>query len=385
MYDTIVVGIGGMGSAALAHLAKRGQRVLGIERFGVPHDRGSSHGITRIIRLAYFEHPAYVPLLRRAYALWRELSEESGRRLLTITGSLDIDVPGGALYEGSLAACALHRLAHEDLSAEEIGRRFPGYCLPDPIRGVLQPDGGYVMSEEAIVAHAEVARRYGASLHLWESVQAWEPKGSGVRVTTDRGTYDARRLVLTAGSWSGTLVPELREVAVPERQVIAWFDPIEPALYAPARFPVFNMRVPEGTFYGIPIEGIPGLKIGRWHHLGEVVDPDALDRSTGARDESVLRECVARYFPQANGPVLSMAACMFTNTPDEHFIIDRHPTVPRVIVAAGFSGHGYKFCSVVGEIIADLAERGETGQDISMFRLDRFAGDGGEVTRGRLH
>jgi sarcosine oxidase len=179
-------------------------------------------------------------------------------------------------------------------------------------------------------------------------------------------------LALTAGAWTGALMATLRPIAVPERQVVGWFAPLEPELFAPARFPVFNMRVDEGTFYGVPMEGLPGLKIGRWHHLHETVDPDAMDRTCGVRDEAVLRPCIERYFPRAAGRTLMLTSCLFTNSPDEHFLIDVHPDLPGVAVAAGFSGHGYKFCSVVGEIMADLVESGHSRHDTSMFRLGRF-------------
>jgi sarcosine oxidase len=383
-FDAIVVGVGGMGSATLYHLARRGVRVLGIEQFDIPHAMGSSHGLTRIIRLAYFEHPSYVPLLRRAYALWRELSDGVGEALLRTTGSLDIDEAGGQLFEGSRSACELHGLAHEVLTGTDVSRRFPGYALPERARAVFQPDGGYLLSERAIVGHATLASRAGAEIHTHERVRAWATDHDVVRVVTDRCAYEAPKLVFTAGAWTRGLVRSFDTIAVPERQVVAWFAPIEPALFVPDRFPVFNMRVPEGTFYGIPMEGLPGLKIGRWHHLLEVGDPDVMDRSCGPRDEQVLRQCIDRYFPRAGGETLAMTTCAFTNSPDEHFIIDLHPELPNVCVAAGFSGHGYKFCSVVGEILADLAESGTTRHDIDMFRLERFA-HGRALSRDGLH
>ena len=383
-FDVIVVGVGGMGSATLYHLARRGQRVLGIEQFGIPHDRGSSHGLTRIIRLAYFEHPAYVPLLRRAYALWHELSDAAGERLLHTTGSLDIDASGGALFEGSRRACELHGLPHEVLTGRQVHQRFPGFELPEETRAVLQPDGGYLLSERCITAHVSLAVRAGAEVVVGERVLAWESRGDVVRVTTSRRTYEAPSVVLTAGAWSSKLVPSVDRLAVAERQVVGWFAPRAPALFAPDRFPVFNMRVHEGTFYGVPMAGLPGLKIGRWHHLSEIVDPDQMDRVCGARDEEVLRACVGRYFPRASGQTLALLTCVFTNSPDEHFIIDLHPHCPQVSIAAGFSGHGYKFCAVVGEIMADLAQSGHTPHDIEMFGLGRFP-DGEHLMRTGTH
>jgi sarcosine oxidase len=346
--------------------------VLGLEQFHVAHDRGSSHGITRIIRLAYFEDPSYVPLLRRAYELWDELGALVGEALLCRTGSLDIGMPGQGLFEGSRQACETHGLAHEVLTGADLHRRFPGYVLPDAALAVFQPDGGYLLAERCVIAHIDRAAQAGAEVHVGERVLAWAARGDGVRVTTDRAVYDADRLVLTAGAWMGKLVPSLAGVASPERQVVAWFEPHDPALFSPDRFPVFNMRTEEGTFYGVPMVGLPGLKVGRWHHRREIVDPDTMNRACDLRDEAMLRPCVERYFPQAAGATLSLNACLFTNSPDEHFIIDLHPEYPQVSVAAGFSGHGFKFCSVVGEIMADLADTGATRHNLGLFRLGRL-------------
>jgi sarcosine oxidase len=370
----IVVGVGGMGSATLFQLARRGRRVLGLERFDIPHAYGSSHGVNRIIRLAYWEHPSYVPLLRRAYELWRALQAQAGEPLLITTGSLDAGAPGGAVFEGSRRSCELHGLRHEVLDNAEIQRRFPGYHLPADTLAVFQPDGGFLMSERCIVAHVVAAHHAGAEVHAREAVTAWEPRGEGVWVRTERGDYTANRLVFTAGAWNGNLLPELAALAVPERQVLGWFQPRRPELFTPERFPVFNLRVPEGHYYGFPVYGVPGFKVGRYHHFAEHSGADQLDREVHRRDEDILRTFTERYFPEAAGPTMALAVCMFTNSPDEHFIIDVHPSAPQVSFAAGFSGHGYKFCSVVGEIMADLATRGDTAHDIAFLRLKRFGG-----------
>ena len=371
-FDAIVVGIGGMGSAACWQLARRGMRVLGLERFDIPHAMGSSHGVTRIIRLPYYEDPAYVPLLRRAYALWRELEAASGERILVTTGSLDGGVEDGAVFQGALHSARAHGLAHEVLSGAAVNARFPAYALPDAHRLVLQPEGGFVLSEQAIVAHVAAAQVLGAEVHARERVLGWEAVGDGVSVATDRGRYAARRLVLTAGAWMGEVAPVLASLAVPERQVLAWLQPEDPALFAPERFPVFNLELAEGRYYGLPVYGVPGFKLGRYHHLGEVVAPDADWRDVGARDEAVLREFAARYFPSGAGPVMALRACLFTNTPDEHFVLDVHPEFPQVVLASPCSGHGYKFCSVIGEILADLAAEGGTRHEIGFLGLSRF-------------
>ena len=368
-FDSIVVGVGGMGSAALYHLARRGQRVLGLEQFDIPNELGSSHGVTRIIRLAYYEHSSYVPLLRRAYELWREL-EAAGERLLYSTGSVDAGPPGSLVFEGSRRSCLDHDLPHEILDARQLQRRFPAYRLPPDTLAVLQPDGGFLLPERCIVAHVQLAQALGAAVHARERVLGWEAAPSGVRVETERGAYEAERLVLTAGAWMGALAG-LPVVA--ERQVLAWLQPLRPEWFAPERFPVFNLVVPEGRYYGFPVFGIPGFKFGRYHHLEEPVDLAAVDREPRQADEDVLRAFAERYFPDGAGPVMALKTCLFENSPDEHFILDTHPAHSEVVLGAGFSGHGFKFCSVVGEILADLALDGSTTLDIGFLRLARFA------------
>ncbi len=373
-YDLIVIGVGGMGSATLYHAARRGLAVLGLEQFDIPHAQGSSHGVNRIIRLAYYEHPSYVPLLRRAYALWRDLENLAGERLLIVTGSVDIGRADSSTVQGSLLSCREHHLPHEVLDATSLRRRFAGYQLAADMVGVHQPDGGFVLCERCIVAHVAAAQALGAEVHGRERVLEWHDDDQGVSVTTTRGTYRARKLVVCAGAWARTMVPALRELAVPERQVMIWTQPLKPDYFRLGAFPVFNMEVPEGRFYGFPVYGIPGFKVGKYHHRSERVDDaDAMDRECHPEDEEVLREGIARYFPDANGPTMAMKACMFTNAPDEHFIIDRLPDHPHVAVAAGFSGHGFKFCSVIGEIMTELALDGATRLDTSLFRLDRPA------------
>jgi sarcosine oxidase len=371
-FDAIVLGVGGMGSAVAYQLARRGRKVLGLERFDIPHSMGSSHGISRIIRLAYYEHPSYVPLLRRSYELWRELESGFGEQLLHITGSIDAGPADDRCFGGSLESCKLHDLPHEVLDGTEVNRRFPGYRLPASTMAVLQPDGGFLMSERCIVAHVVAAQALGAEIRARQRVLNWEPRGDGVSVETDHGSYEADRLVVSAGAWAETLIPELRALAVPERQVLAWLQPSRPELFTPDRFPVFNLQVDEGRYYGLPIVSVPGFKFGRYHHLEQVTRADQVDRDCHPEDEAILRQFAEKYFPEGSGPTMALRACMFTNTPDEHFIVDLHPDYPQVSIAAGFSGHGYKFCSVIGEIMADLAETGETRHDIGLFGLGRF-------------
>jgi sarcosine oxidase len=369
-FDAIVVGVGGMGSAALYHLARRGLSVLGLERFDVPNELGSSHGITRIIRLAYYEDPSYVPLLVRSYELWRELETGVGEQLLHITGSLDAGPPGSFVFEGSRRSCEEHGLEHEVLGAAEVTRRFPAYRLPAEILALFQHDGGFLLPERCIVAHVEQAQALGAVVQARERVLGWEPTEDGVRVTSDRGVYEAERLVLTAGVWLGELAG-LPIVA--ERQVLAWLQPLQARLFAPECFPVFNLIVEEGHYYGFPVFGIPGFKFGHYHHLEERVDPDVLDREPRREDEELLRAFASRYFPEGAGPTMTLKGCLFENTPDEHFLLGLHPEHDQVVVAGGGSGHGFKFASVIGEIVAELAGDEAPRLDIGLLRPQRFA------------
>ena len=372
-YDAIVIGVGGMGSAAVYELARRGKKVLGLERFDIPHTMGSSHGLTRIIRLAYMEHLSYVPMLRRAYELWRETQLKAGEQLLYVTGGVDISHPDADLFKGSMLACSEYNIPHEVLTPKELMKRYLAFQLPDDMMVNYQPDGGFVLSERCIVAHVNLAMSLGAEVHGREQVLDWEPVGDGVRVRTDRATYEADKLVITAGAWANKLLDLLQSgLAIPERQVLAWLQPQQPDWFQLGNFPVWIIDCPDGMFYGFPIYGVPGFKFGRMHHREEQVDPDTIDRECYPEDEQILRSFAESYFPQATGATMALKACMFTNTPDEHFIVDAHPDYPQVIMGAGYSGHGFKFASVMGEILAELAVDGETRHDIDFLGLRRF-------------
>lgn len=371
-YDVIVIGVGGMGSAAIYHLAKRKVRVLGLEQFDIPHDFGSSHGVNRIIRLAYYEGAGYVPLLRRAYELWRHLELVARERLLMITGSIDAGTANSRIVTGSIESCQKNNLTFELLSSPELAKRHPGYQLPPDMLGIYQPDGGFLLSERCIVAHVEAAQALGAAVRAREQVLGWDLEDGGVAVRTGDATYHARKLVITAGPWAKSLLDFLGSNAIPERQVLIWTQPLKPESFKPENFPVFNLEAQDGRFYGFPVFGVPGFKIGKYHHRNErLSDPTQVDRNLHPEDEKVLRDGIQRYFPEANGPTMAMKTCLFTNSPDDHFIIDHHPESKDVCLAAGFSGHGYKFCSVVGEIMAQLVLDGRTQHDISDFSLKR--------------
>jgi sarcosine oxidase len=373
-FDQIVIGVGGMGSAAVCALARRGQRVLGLEQFGVPHEFGSSAASTRIFRFAYFEDPSYVPLMRLAFDRWQMLQRDFGQTFMWTTGGLDIGLPSGRVVRGAKLACQAHGLAHEVLRADEVGRRFPAWQLPAEFEAVLQPEAGFLLADRAIEAHVTVARRLGAEVNEHEPVRHFRVSGDRVEVETERARYEAGSLILTAGAWTGKLFARLKALAVPERQVVGWFQ-AQARLLAPQNFPVFILDCPQnGYFYGIPEKAPPCFKVGKFHHRCEAVDPDSIDRHIVPEDVAVLT-ALGRYLAQPLGAPVGCKTCMFVNSPDEHFIIDALPEHPHVIVAAGFSGHGYKFCAAIGEILADLACDGTTAHDTQLFRLSRPALD----------
>jgi sarcosine oxidase len=371
-YDAIVIGVGSMGSAAIYEFARRGRRVLGLDQFDVPNSLGASVGVTRILRLAYAEHPNYVPLLRRAYELWRHLEQVANERLLFVTGGVDVGVETSETITASLRSCRAHALPHDVFDASEVNRRFPGYRLPKDMVAVYQPDAGFLMSERCVAVHVNQALACGAEIHGRERVLGWDATPDRVVVTTDYGQYEGGALVLAAGPWTPRVAPDLSTFVVAERQVLLWAQPHKPEYFEPGCFPVFNMEAPEGRYYGCPVHHVPGFKIGKYHHRDESVAAESVDRDAHPEDEAVLREGIRRYFPDADGPTLAMKVCMFANTPDGHFLIDHHPEADKVIIAAGFSGHGFKFCGVVGEIAVDLATKGSTKWDVELFRIRRL-------------
>ena len=369
-FDVVVVGLGAMGSAAVWHLARRGQRVVGLDRFVPGHERGSSHGASRIIRLGYFEHPAYVPLLRRAYGLWRELEAATGHRLLDITGIAEIGPPSGALVTGTLAAAQAHDLPHTVLAASDLMRRFPAFRLPADYVAVVQEDGGLLKPEPAIFAHLRLAKAAGAELRTGQRVRALEPLAAGVRIVTDQGSIEAGTAIVAAGPWVTAILPELPARLRVTRQVMAWFDPSDAALFRPPQFPVFILESRHGMHYGFPVDAF-GIKVGKHYHRDETVDPDDYNSSVSAQDEAVIRAALADHLPAANNRMRMAKTCLYTMTPDGHFLID-WVVSPHIILVSACSGHGFKFAPVIGEIVADLAIQATTAHDIARFRLDRF-------------
>ena len=367
-FDVILVGLGAMGSAAAFHLAKRGRKVLGLDRFTPPHSFGSSHGQTRIIREAYFEHPMYVPLVQRAYQLWDELEDSSGRELLRITGGLMIGRPDGVLVSGARRSAEQHRLGHELLTAAEVLARFPALRPADDMVALWEPRAGILFPEACVGAHLALAQASGATLRYDEPLMSWRSEGDGVRVVTDHGEYRAGQVLLTAGGWIQSLVPELNLPFTVERQAVYWFAPrIDPAIFAPARCPIHLWEAAPGEFfYGFPDLG-DGVKVAR-HHAGEAADPERLRREVSDAEVAAMRELVRRFLPDADGALRSTSVCMYTNTPDEHFWIDRHPVHPQVLIASPCSGHGFKFSTVIGEVLAELLDNGQSRFDLSLFR-----------------
>lgn len=370
-FDVIVVGLGAMGSAASYHLARKGFSVLGLDGFQPGHDRGSFHGQSRIIRKAYLEGSGYVPLVLRAYDLWHELEAETGEDLLTITGGLMVGAPESSAVTGALESARTHGLPHELLTATEIRSRFPGLQPPDDLAAVYESDAGSLNPEACVSAHLRGAFARGATLQFGERVHDWSFDGDGVRVVTDQGTYVGDRLVLTPGAWAPQLLAGLGLPLEVWRTFVVHFSPLDAAAYAPPTCPVYIWEVPEGVYYGFPALPGQGVKVGR-HDTGEVTTADTVRREITDEDITMIRTFVERYMPGAAGPVDRAVTCMYTNTPDRHFLIDVHPESDRVVYACGFSGHGFKFSSAVGEAVAELATSGRSDIDVTFLSSSRF-------------
>ena len=378
--DVAVVGVGAMGSAALWRLAARGATVMGFDRFAPPHDRGSSHGESRIIRTAYFEGPGYVPLLRRAFELWRQLERESGTSILTMTGALMIGRPESAVIAGTLESVRAHGLAHEVLDRDAMAARYPQHRLDADELGIYEADAGLLRPERGVAAAIARAESLGATVRRDTPVAAIDVVGSDeVRVTAGDEVYVARHVVVSAGSWLGDLLPQVRTPLRVERQTPAWFPVHQPALYGPERFPVFvrALRVGDGEGddrhrYGFPTLDGATAKVAI-HHEGVTTRADALDRTVYAEDLAPLCAFVRDHMCGLAPEAARAEVCMYTNTPDEHFVIGPAPGLPALTLLGGFSGHGYKFMPVVGDIAADLALLGRTRYPIDLFAPDRFA------------
>ena len=368
-FDVVVCGLGVMGSAALYALARRGVRVAGLDRFEQGHDRGSSHGETRIIRRGYFEHPSYVPLVERAYAGWRQIEAAAGRRLLHVTGIVETGPPHGVLMRGTLAAMKQHCVPHEQFSAVELMHRFPAFRIPNEYIAAFQGDGGFLEAEPALEALAALAQAAGAEIRRGETVRAIEPMARGVRVTTDRNEVEAGAAIVALGPWLKTLLPDLPAPLRVTRQVLAWFSPRDAATLED--LPVFLMESRHGIHYGFPRRA-SSIKVAKHHHADEAVHPETCDRTVSAADVALIRAALAAHLPAIDGPLVRTKTCLYTRTPDDDFIIDHLPGAPQVVIASPCSGHGFKFAPALGDILADLALAGTTKSDIARFSLGRF-------------
>ncbi|MFD6191792.1 N-methyl-L-tryptophan oxidase [Streptomyces sp. NPDC060275] len=370
-YDVIVIGLGGMGSAAAHHLSARGVRVLGLERFGPVHNRGSSHGGSRITRQSYFEDPAYVPLLLRAYELYEDLERATGRDVALLCGGLMIGRPDAWTVSGSLRSARQWDLPHEMLDAREIRRRFPTLTPDDDEVALHEAKAGLLRPENTVAAHLQLATRQGADLHFDEPMTRWEPYRDGVRVHTADHTYTASHLVICPGAWAPRLLADLGVPFTVERQVMYWFQPrggIRP--FRPANHPIYVWEDAAGVqVYGFPAIDGPddGAKVA-FFRKGRATTPETIDRTVHEREVRAMADHMSGRIPDLPGTFRKAATCMYTTTPDEHFVIARHPAHPdSVTVACGFSGHGFKFVPVVGEILADLALTGTTAHPIGLF------------------
>lgn len=368
-YDAIIVGAGSMGASAADALARRGKRVLSIDRLTVPHGQGSHHGRTRMVRLAYYEHPDYVPLLRRSLELWNEFNLAAPRPLFLRTGGLYAGAPSGELLTGSFTSATTHALSHDRLPALEAARRLPGLALPYGFEALLEHDAGLAFPEETVRFLSQRARQYGATILENVRVLDWHETPEGVAVRTTDGVHEGGMLVVTGGAWTSALLPPLARSLRVTRQVLVWFRPTHPRPPGP----VWAIEDPSlGVLYGFPpVPNEPGIKAAI-HRPGPPCEPATVDRSIHPDDIVPIREGMDRYFPGVAGDLADACVCLYTNSPDGHFILDRVPGTRKVIVAAGFSGHGFKFVPVIGEILADLTEQGETRHPIAFLDADRL-------------
>jgi len=368
VYDVVVVGLGAMGSAASDHLSRRGARVLGLDRHEPPHALGSSHGDTRIIREAYFEDPRYVPIVQRAAVLWRELEARSGQRLMVETGGLMLGREDGALVQGAKLSAEVHHLPYEFMGGRDVARRFPAFKPDDDWKAVWEPRAGVLFPEACVRAHLEMATAAGADLRSHEPVTAWRPDGEGFEVVTSRGRYRTRQILLAANAWMEPLLAGARIGLRVTRQVLFWFEPRGPVQdFDPGRFPIYICEPELGRFfYGFPAFG-GEIKVAP-HGEGAECDPDTVDRVVREEEVAAIRRRLTALLPNAGGRFSRAAVCLYANTADGHFVIDRHPEHRGVLVVSACSGHGFKFSSAIGEIAANLLLKGRSEFDLALFR-----------------
>ena len=378
-YDVIVIGVGSMGAAACWYLAKRDYKVLGLEQFDIPHEQGAHAGQSRIIRKAYFEHSNYVPLLERAYHNWKELETITSSQVYYKTGLIYFGSPDSRLIKGTREAAHQYNIPLDILTHEAANIRYPMIHCPHHFQILFEPDAGFVTPEKAIALYASDAIQRNADIRGREKVLEWKKENSAITVITNRNTYRADRLIICAGAWSGKVIPSLPAKLKVTKQIVGWMKPKKWNDFSLGNFPCWFLGDDDGNmFYGFPIlpakdfGGPVGLKLALHKH-GAEVDPDHVDRNIQQEDEEILRNILKKYMPDAAGNTLTLKSCLYTNSEDENFIIDHLPGYDgKVTIASGFSGHGFKFASVIGEILADLAVKGKTDLPIEFLRLSRF-------------
>ena len=368
-YDVIIVGAGSMGMAAGYYLLKLGIKTLLLDRNNPPHDQGSHHGETRIIRHAYGEGKQYVPLVLRAQELWEQLQAESNKRLFLQTGVLGVGAPGSTFIKGAIHSGKEYSLPFEVLSSEEMTYRWPGISFPEGFTGCFETRSGVLYSEQCIQAFRDLGLANGMTLLPFTKAESIEVHSSGATIATANDTYHSDFVVVSAGAWSGKLLRELGlDLSLqPTRKTVSWLE-CDRQLYDSSIFPAFTVDLLKAHYYGFPSIGGSGVKIGR-HDGGVPVDPDETVSPYGADDEQEMRTFLEKYMPGANGPLVKGSTCFYTLTPDEDFILDQHPQYPHLFIAAGFSGHGFKFSSVIGEVISQVVTKGKADYDLSRFSI----------------
>jgi len=379
-FDVIVIGVGSMGSATSYYLAKRGYKVLGLEQFDISHEFGSHAGQSRIIRKAYFEHPGYVPLLERAYENWEALEWETGKQVYYKTGLLYAGNPNNEMIKGVERSAGLYNIDLDQMNIAAAADQFPQFKFPEDFEILLEPEAGFITPEKAIRLYASQAKKNGAAIHSNEKVIDWKKDKNIILLKTDKQTYQCDKLIITAGAWAGKMIPGLADKIKVTRQFVAWIKTKNDDQFELNKFPCWMIGDDEkhGCYYGFPLLdtkkfGEPaGLKLA--HHFPlQITDPDNVNRQTTEDDIKNVQYCLVNYLPGALDSFLSNKICLYANSPDENFIIDKLPGFEdSVSIACGFSGHGFKFASVVGEILAELAIDGRTRFPIGFLSAKRF-------------
>jgi len=379
-FDVIILGVGSMGSSACYYLAKQGIKVLGLEQFDIPHEWGSHGGQSRIIRKAYFEHSDYVPLLQQAYKNWKHLEKITGEQVYFQTGLLYCGNPDHPLMKGIHESADKYKIELNSLTSKSLKTKYPQLNVSDNYEKIFEPEAGFLTPERCILLYTEQALKHGATIKTKVKVLDWTKSKRSIEVKTSAGNFLAKKLIITAGPWAGKILPALSSTLKITRQMIGWIIPKKPSSFEFGKFPCWMIvdDAKPGVYYGFPIlpvgkfNGPIGFKLAH-HYPGSVTDPDSVNRIPTKEDEDNLIYALNKYFPDSYISTHVMKTCMYTNTPDENFILDFLPGYDKdVMIATGFSGHGFKFASVVGEIMSDLALKEKTSLPIEFLNAERF-------------